>query len=103
MSFYDADDFDEEFVNEDEEDVVGHHVIPDQCGKYRPRYAGFLRTDDNCVLICRECHDNAHEYGKFEHGIVANPSYFPFSHGANVAAHKAWCQTINTQWDTLFP
>jgi 5-methylcytosine-specific restriction endonuclease McrA len=91
------------FVNKDEEAVVGHHVIPDQCGKYRPQHASFLRTEANCVLICVDCHNNAHEYGKYEHGIVANPNYFPFSHGKNAAAHQAWCKTINDQWDTLFP
>jgi 5-methylcytosine-specific restriction endonuclease McrA len=90
------------FVNEDHERVVGHHVIPDQSGKSRPQHAAFLRTDENCVLICQECHDNAHEYGEFQHGIVANPSYFPFSHGADTAAHSAWCKTINAQWDKLF-
>jgi hypothetical protein len=91
------------FNDEGDRDVFGHHVIPDQCGKHRPRYADFLRTAPNCVLVCKECHWAAHEYGKYEYGIVANPDFFPFSHGKDMIAHRAWCKSINDRWDLLFP
>jgi len=91
------------FNDDGDRDVFGHHVIPDQCGKHRPKYADFLRTAENCVMICKECHWAAHEYGKYEYGIVANPDFFQFSHSKRKGEHRAWCETINDRWNLLFP
>jgi 5-methylcytosine-specific restriction endonuclease McrA len=81
-----------------------HHVIPEQCGRYNLREAAFLTTDENCVVLCGECHYQYHERGNYANGAVANPEYFRNSHGPiGAALHRQWCAVINAQWRRIFP
>jgi HNH endonuclease len=76
-----------------------HHVIPDQSGKDMIHSAeSFLRTVDNCVILCSTCHYRVHENGKYRNGAVAPGEYFPYSHGQEKAMHQIWCSKINKQW-----
>lgn len=81
----------------------GHHVIPRQLGAPDQRRDGFLETSDNCVIICKDCHDRVHEDAHFKDGAVAPPEYFPGSHGANTAAHEAWVGEVHSMEDNYYP
>jgi 5-methylcytosine-specific restriction endonuclease McrA len=67
-----------------------HHVIPNQTGRAGNVADQFLRTVDNCVILCDTCHERVHHDGSYRTGAVAPPEYYPYSHGkdACVAADR---------------
>lgn len=67
-----------------------HHVIPNQSGRVNNPADDFLRTEDNCVYLCEECHKAAHEHGRFRNGAVALPDFYKHSHGHDLKKHKEW-------------
>lgn len=78
------------------DDVIehAHHVIPNQSGKAdEPRHRG-LRSADNCVVLCEDCHWRVHEDGRYRTGAVAPPEYYPRSHGDDLLAHQAWVSRL---------
>jgi 5-methylcytosine-specific restriction endonuclease McrA len=72
-----------------------HHVIPNQSGDARNPRHSWLSAAENCVVLCAVCHDRVHEDGRFRTGAVAPPSYYPWSHGGNRAAHNTWSIALN--------
>lgn len=72
----------------------GHHVIPNQSGTPGKAQHAWLATGDNCVVLCESCHARVHQDGRYRHGAVAPPSYYPHSHGRNQALHKHWAMEL---------
>jgi 5-methylcytosine-specific restriction endonuclease McrA len=76
-----------------------HHVIPNQTGTPKQAASAFLRTADNCVILCESCHFAAHAHGNFRFGAVALADWYPFSHGKKARGqHLAWRNRIETEW-----
>lgn len=58
-----------------------HHLIPEQCGDRSDTRHDIIRTVDNCVGVCENCHWVVHEGGKWWSGAAAPPRYYKHSHG----------------------
>jgi hypothetical protein len=79
----------------------GHHVIPNQTGDPHDPADAFLRSAENCVILCQACHTRVHENGRTRTGAVAPAEYYPFSHGKLVAQHHVWVYRINAEWQRI--
>jgi 5-methylcytosine-specific restriction endonuclease McrA len=87
-----------DFFNE-----FAHHVVANQSGDPRNPEHGWIRQLVNCVLLCEDCHNRVHQDGKTRFGAMAPPDYFPYSHGADRAAHRAWVREILAKQRTVWP
>jgi hypothetical protein len=68
----------------------GHHVIPDQIGRVDVPADAFLRTVENCVILCDVCHTEAHD-DDTQNGAVPEPDWYRYSHGkSGNTEHRAW-------------
>lgn len=65
-----------------------HHVIPNQSGDRKNPAHAWLASPENCVILCATCHGVVHAGGNYRTGAIAPPTYYPFSHGTNAAAHR---------------
>ncbi len=86
------------------DDVVehAHHVIPNQSGDPTDARHAWLRSEENCVLLCDICHERVHGNGNYRNGAVAPPSYYLNSHGVDRAAHTAWVLDLNQRAQTIW-
>ena len=73
-----------------------HHVVPNQSGNPANTKHDWLRSVDNCVIVCDMCHNRVHEDGKFQNGAVAPPSYYQHSHGKFKASHRKWVAMLDS-------
>jgi hypothetical protein len=80
-----------------------HHVIPNQSGNVSNPADAFLRSVDNCVILCDMCHERVHQDARYRTGAVAPPEYYPYSHGNQVQQHTLWVTQLNNQWRRMFP
>lgn len=81
---------------------AAHHVVPNQSGAADDPEDAFLRTADNCVVLCDDCHDAAHAHGAFLLGAVAPADWYPYSHGKEpLGPHEVWRQRIAREWRRL--
>ena len=71
-----------------------HHVVPNQSGNPGKIDHLWLKTAQNCVIICDVCHYRVHENGRFRAGAVAQTDYFMHSHGNNIPAHRRWSEQL---------
>ena len=81
-------------------DVVehAHHVIPNQIGMPGNPQHRFLRTTDNCVILCEGCHSSAHD-DDWGHGAMALAEFYPYSHGRTAYTdHVMWRRLITREW-----
>ena len=60
----------------------------------------FLKSDDNCIVVCQECHDDIDDVSR-QTGSVPPPEIYPHSHGSDLAAHQEWSTRINNRWDQI--
>ena len=81
----------------DDQQEFGHHVIPDQSGNAADTADRFLRTVDNCVMLCDSCHYIVHEGGLYAVGAVPSPEYYRYSHPREVD-HKQWAAIVRTEY-----
>jgi len=77
-----------------------HHVIPKQTGNPSVLADQWLRSVDNCVILCDQCHTAYHGHGRFRN-VTAEPAVFKFSHGKNVGAHKVWLLQLNVRFKRM--
>jgi 5-methylcytosine-specific restriction endonuclease McrA len=81
-----------------------HHVIPNQVGRVANPADDFLRSEDNCVVLCEPCHEAAHAFGQYQHGAVALAEWFPYSHNRRSSkAHEKWASSVDTEWERRAP
>src|SRR3982751_3350456 len=80
-----------------------HHVVPNQAGDPDKSSHDWLRSVDNCVIICEMCHERVHENGKYQMGAVAPPSYYPHSHGNFKASHRKCASLLDANSKTIWP
>lgn len=73
-----------------------HHVIPNQSGDPGNTGHDWLRSAENCVIVCDMCHWRVHENGKYQQGAVAPPSYYEHSHGKFKASHRKWVSDLES-------
>jgi 5-methylcytosine-specific restriction endonuclease McrA len=79
-----------------------HHVVPKQIGRANDRADAFVRSADNCVILCDQCHVAAHEYGRTARGAVRPPEWYVYSHGKHQnAEHEIWLHLITREWQRL--
>ena len=71
-----------------------HHVLPNQTGSAGNEADEWLRSEENCVMLCDACHGRVHENGNFRTGATALPEYFPYSHGRQTLLHHSWVNRI---------
>ena len=74
-----------------------HHVVPKQTGKPSVLADQWLRSADNCVILCDQCHTAYHGHGRFRN-VTAEPAVFKFSHGKNAVAHRQWLVQANLRF-----
>ena len=72
----------------------GHHVMPKQTGNLSNSNDEWIRSVDNCVMICIPCHIRVHENGNFRTGAAALPDFFPYSHGRQKLEHEIWVKKM---------
>lgn len=65
-----------------------HLVIPPDVAQSSE--LAWLESPENGVVLCHNCHERAHEDGKYWVGEVVPADYYRFSHGPDRAAHQAW-------------
>lgn len=78
-----------------------HHVIPNQSGDPKKSQHIWLKGEENCVVLCRTCHNAVHAHGRFRSGATAPPDYFENSHGGDRDAHVRWVNTLKARARTL--
>lgn len=78
-----------------------HHVIPNQSGNPANQDHGWLRTVENCVIVCDTCHDDVHG-GNKRLGPVAPPEYYKHSHGQDLVLHAEWVRGLNVKAASLW-
>ena len=74
-----------------------HHVVPNQSGHPGNVDHLWLKSAENCVVLCDVCHLRVHENGRYRAGAVAPPDYFNHSHGHNTPAHRRWSEQLQTK------
>jgi 5-methylcytosine-specific restriction endonuclease McrA len=74
-----------------------HHVVPKQTGTVSAPHDQWLRSLDNCVILCDDCHTAYHGHGRFR-TVTAEPAVFKFAHGKNFAAHQQWLIQANLRF-----
>ncbi len=77
-----------------------HHVFSKQLGKSTVADSEWIKSVDNCVILCENCHWRVHENGHYLRGAVAAPEFYPFSHGKDSMFHKAWAQKLSVKFWT---
>jgi 4-hydroxyphenylpyruvate dioxygenase-like putative hemolysin len=76
----------------------GHHVISDRLGKHITISTDFIRSEDNCIMLCDECHLQEAHSGNFAHGPVLDAVAFKYSHDNNKIAHNLWVLKHDKIW-----
>jgi 5-methylcytosine-specific restriction endonuclease McrA len=75
-----------------------HHVVPNQSGNPNNANHEWLKTVDNCVILCEPCHERVHANGHYRNGAVAPPEYYPYSHGRQKQEHQAWLIRVRPRY-----
>ncbi len=78
-------------------DFSGDSVIPAESFAAQSDGQTFLKSEDNCVAVCQECHSFI-DGASTQLGKVAPPEFYPHSHGTDSSAHKEWARHIYVQW-----
>lgn len=86
--------------------VEAHHIISRQVGRPRAHVESlvvFVKSVDNCMYLCHECHlHNAHGHN-FGSGGLRPPEDFPYSHGRQGGpARLAWVARAKAEWIQVF-
>jgi 5-methylcytosine-specific restriction endonuclease McrA len=71
-----------------------HHAIPNQSGDPTNPEHAWLRTAENCVVLCDACHPKVHADNTAS-GPVAPPEYYEHSHGLDSVRHADWVRHLN--------
>lgn len=87
----------------DDVEEHAHHVVPNQAGVRGNAEHLWLASSDNCVVLCFVCHEAVHAGGRYRHGAVAPPDYFPHSHGLDRIAHGRWVAEILARGKAVWP
>ena len=78
-----------------------HHVLPNQAGARGNPNDSWIKSVDNCVILCESCHFRVHENGRYRTGAASAPKYFPYSHGRQKQEHQFWVRSITPKfWST---
>jgi 5-methylcytosine-specific restriction endonuclease McrA len=78
--------------------IHAHHVVPDQAAQSKSPEYSWLKTLENCVMLCEECHrEFGHQDGRFRTGAVPFARHYRFSHGPDRRAHGRWAATIDAR------
>ena len=77
-----------------------HHVVPQQCGRGDQTSDRWLKTSDNCVILCSTCHTAYHGHGHFG-TVVSGPDVFQYSHDADRVAHLLWLKRVSTLYQAM--
>ena len=83
------------FTQEEDLMVQFHHVIPNQLGNPADPADDWIRTLINCVLLCDECHEEAHQ-DNYRTGTLVDVSEFKNSHGGDRDEHRRWVAQLRT-------
>jgi hypothetical protein len=78
-----------------------HHVVPNHLGDPDDPKDAVLRSVNNCVILCSDCHEDAHAGGENYSGVVVDPREFEYSHGKEYAKHAVWAQEMCAIWDRI--
>lgn len=70
-----------------------HHAIPNQSGDPGNPQHAWLRSLENCVVLCDLCHHMAHGENTIS-GPVAPPEYYEYSHGLDTVLHTDWVRRL---------
>lgn len=84
-----------------DQEEFGHHVVPDQSGQASDPRDRFLKSVDNCVMICEACHWIVHDGGRWATGAVPPPEYYPYSHPGR-SDHLAWVGLVKREYLRIF-
>jgi hypothetical protein len=76
----------------------GHHVVPNQAATADSAENAWIRTAENCVMLCEDCHrEFGHAGGDFRNGAVPFACQYKYSHGKNFAEHTRWAARIDSR------
>ncbi len=73
-----------------------HHVVPNQAADAANRDNAWVRSVDNCVILCDSCHESAHQ-SDYRRGPVPFASHYRYSHGRDEAAHVQWARALDAR------
>jgi hypothetical protein len=85
--------------------VEAHHVVSRQSAKLTdlPEVVAFLRTADNCMYLCGDCHLRRAHGHNFGEGGLRPPAEFQYSHGgAQGPMRNAWISRAQAQWLAVY-
>jgi hypothetical protein len=90
---------DEEFFDEENDSVAAHHVIPVQSVIPNNTEDSILKSADNCVYLCRECHLHSAHGGNTRSGGIRQPQDYLYSHGGlDDQSRKDWVSKMMAIW-----
>jgi 5-methylcytosine-specific restriction endonuclease McrA len=78
-----------------------HHVVPNQSGDWEIEDDAYMKTKENCVILCDVCHEAVHNLNT-RTGAVAPPSYFRWSHADELDTHFSWAAKLQREANRTF-
>ena len=88
------------WCGEDLQELIfhGHHVVPNQAATTHSPANAWLRTEENCVMLCDNCHRVfGHEDGRYRTGAVPFARNYRFSHAGDHQAHLQWASQVDSR------
>ena len=74
-----------------------HHVIPAQTSSMDKPADTFLRSVDNCVILCNPCYDEVNHSGNHGDNAITSLSVYRYSHGLEKTAHRQWGDKLSAR------
>jgi hypothetical protein len=74
-----------------------HHVIPAQTGNRSKPADTFLRSVDNCVILCNHCYQEVAHSGNYGENTIASPSLFRYTFGLEKTFHQQWVNKLTVE------
>lgn len=72
-----------------------HHVIPAQSTNGRVSDNAFLRSVDNCVILCKHCYTDEMNTSNPGKGTISSPRVYNYSHGLERLSHQRWAKNLS--------
>lgn len=80
-----------------------HHVIPAQAGNTGNLADTFLRSVDNCVILCSYCYSEVGYAANYGENAISPPNVYRYSHGLEKNFHQQWAKKLQGEQQKYGP
>lgn len=74
-----------------------HHVIPVRMGNTAQLVGDFMRSVNNCVMLCKPCYDGIGQHGNYAGNTPVSPSVFRYAFGLEKTFHQQWAKKLQDE------